>query len=575
MYGKEETLEWLIIDGIGPFFRGYEKKRINWSKIPFEHVQASGMLEGKRLDCLYSDFDKFVKKASDTGYNTVTLDDLAHLVSWEGYSDSLQSLLAAYEPVYRKLFQIAGEHDMRVLITSDVMFFCEELQQKGWGRRELICWLMDRLQTMFRSYPAIAGVVFRIGESDAIGTKGEFTSNLLLKTPAQANQFIRDVLPVFEEHQRYFIFRTWTVGAHAIGDLIWHRRTFRTTFRGIHSKHFIVSMKYGESDFFRYLPLNRHFFRTDLSTIVEFQARREYEGFGEYPSFVGWEYERYLKELASCSSLVGASVWCQTGGWGKFRKLTYIDDSSVWVELNVFVTTALCRGASVADAVHDYCKQHLPEADADGFLAFLALSDDVIRELLYVRQFAEQKLFFRRLRVPPLLFCYWDRFFVGPGVRRALRLMVDNHVLCVAEGYAALGKLDIMISLAKTHHLPTEGLEFQRDTFEILAVLREYIFGDWSPEIIEKLQTMKKAYRKKWKPRYSLKFDFRMQPRSYIRWKWLKQFLFREKRGYRLFDSVVTLRLLSYIYPLTGPFRRRLLPKFAQKQAMGIEAVFK
>jgi hypothetical protein len=572
---EEDHVEWMIIDGIGPFFRGYEKKRINWSKIPFEHVQSSGMLHGKKRDRLYSDFEAFMQQAVDAGYNTVTLDDLAHLIHWDGYHASTHELLADYEPVYRRLFQIAGEHCVRVLVTSDVMFFCQELEQMGNNHQALIGWLRERLQTFFVSFPEVSGVVFRIGESDAIGTKGEFSSRLLLKTPGQANRFIRELLPVFEENGRYFVFRTWTVGAHAIGDLIWHRRTFRKTFRGISSKYFIVSMKYGESDFFRYLPLNRHFFRTRHQTIVEFQARREYEGFGEYPSFVGWEYARYVKELAGCPYLVGASVWAQTGGWGKFHRLTYIENSSVWVELNVFVTAALCRGASVPDAVRDYCQKHFPKADPDGLLAFLALSDDVIRELLYVRQFAEQKLFFRRLRVPPLLFCYWDRFFVGPAVRRALRLMVDNHVLCVAEGYTALGKLDIMRSLAKTHNLPTLGLDFQRDTFEILAVLREYIFGDYNQEIIDRLTELKKAYRKKWKPRYSLKFDFSAQPRSYIRWKWVKQFLLREKRGYRLLDSVVTLRLLSYIYPLTAPFRRRLLPKFAQKQAMGIDAVFK
>ena len=37
--------EWLIIDGIAPFFRGYGKKRVNWSKIPFTHVEKSGMLD--------------------------------------------------------------------------------------------------------------------------------------------------------------------------------------------------------------------------------------------------------------------------------------------------------------------------------------------------------------------------------------------------------------------------------------------------------------------------------------------------------------------------------------------------
>ena len=37
--------DWVIVDGIGPFFYGYKKKRINWSKIPL----AALPIEGKRL----------------------------------------------------------------------------------------------------------------------------------------------------------------------------------------------------------------------------------------------------------------------------------------------------------------------------------------------------------------------------------------------------------------------------------------------------------------------------------------------------------------------------------------------
>lgn len=50
-------------------------------------------------------------------------------------------------------------------------------------------------------------------------------------------------------------------------------------------------MKHGESDFFRYLPLNRNFFRIKFAKIIELQNRREYEGCGEHHAISGWEYE--------------------------------------------------------------------------------------------------------------------------------------------------------------------------------------------------------------------------------------------------------------------------------------------
>ena len=56
---------------------------------------------------------------------------------------------------------------------------------------------------------------------------------------------------------------------------------------GITSPALIVSMKYGESDFFRYLPLNRQFFRIDLPKIVEFCQAWALRGQGRTVKFKG------------------------------------------------------------------------------------------------------------------------------------------------------------------------------------------------------------------------------------------------------------------------------------------------
>ena len=117
---------------------------------------------------------------------------------------------------------------------------------------------------------------------------------------------LRVLLPIFERRERRLIFRTWTVGAYLIGDLIWHRGRLAGALRDIKSPCFVLSMKYGESDFFRYLPLNRHFFRIDLPKIIELQARREYEGAGEYPSFIGWDCEHYKRNLRVHATLSGS-----------------------------------------------------------------------------------------------------------------------------------------------------------------------------------------------------------------------------------------------------------------------------
>jgi len=118
-------------------------------------------------------------------------------------------------------------------------------------------------------------------------------SRLHVRTAHDARNLLLRLLPLFEKLGKKLILRTWTVGAHPIGDLIWHRDRVLQMTRALRSEALILSFKHGDSDFFRYLPLSEVLARIDLPKIIEFQGRREYEGAGEYPSFIGWDCERF------------------------------------------------------------------------------------------------------------------------------------------------------------------------------------------------------------------------------------------------------------------------------------------
>jgi hypothetical protein len=83
-------LDLLLIDAIGPFFRHNKQKRINWSKIPFAHIETSTGLRPECLETIPVDFRAFVERASRLGYTGITLDDVAHLVPCDRYSPALQ-----------------------------------------------------------------------------------------------------------------------------------------------------------------------------------------------------------------------------------------------------------------------------------------------------------------------------------------------------------------------------------------------------------------------------------------------------------------------------------------------------
>lgn len=116
-------------------------------------------------------------------------------------------------------------------------------------------------------------------------------------------------------------------------------------------------MKFADTDFMRYLRLNPLFFRGPHKKIIELQTRREWEGMGELTSFVGWDYEKYLKALQGNDTFAGIHVWCQTGGWAAWVNLTYLENSSFWNELNTEVTIALYQGKTTSEAIALFCKK--------------------------------------------------------------------------------------------------------------------------------------------------------------------------------------------------------------------------
>lgn len=567
-----------LIDAIGPFFRGLQKRTINWSKIPFDHlILTPGPEREAQWAQIREDLEVFAARVKAVGFNAVSLDDVSHLADSEAYDAEARGVIAAYREEFRRCFALLREQGLQIHVTMDYFSAPVTMQRGEIEPMDFVCGLLDGF---LADFPEVAGVILRIGEADGRDVQDLFRSELMVRTPAEANALLKRLLPVFEKHGRKLIFRTWTVGAYPVGDLMWHRDTFRRVLDGLESPQLIVSMKYGESDFFRHLPLNRNFFRTRVAKIIELQTRREYEGCGEYPSFTGWEYERYIQELRHAENVVGCMVWCQTGGWVPFRRLAFIDNNAVWTELNTYVTLRMLRDGMLAEGAVRAFALERGCPDAHALLELLRLSDEVIRDLLYVEEFARQKLFFRRVRLPPLLQVYWHNVFVSHSVRRVLRHFVTDPETSLRAAMRALERFPRMRELAAQAGMPVEDIEFMEDTFRLLALAREYFFGSGDEEVQERIRAAKKAYKAKYpksgpRYRYRIKLDFTplmLQPR-YLRWG--LSLLFRRQRGYRLVDRVVTLHALSLVYRWVARKRPHWVPKFARESAMGVDAVFR
>jgi hypothetical protein len=336
-------------------------------------------------------------------------------------------------------------------------------------------------------------------------------------------------------------------------------------------------MKYGESDFFRYLPLNRMFFESDHLKLVELQARREYEGFGQFPSFIGRDYEKIRRELVFARNMAGISVWCQTGGWSGFRRLTLLEDSGIWNEINTFVTLRIFRDHLRPDeALRIFAKEKSIRWIA--LRELLDLSERVIKNLLYINEFATRDIFFRRLRLPPLITVYWKHILISHMMRKILRCYVSRSSgrELVKTGYHALRDIRRMKQLAAQAGLPSGDFDFQHDTFRIIAAARAYYFLDHPERTLRLLRKMKARYEARWpEPRYTVQIDPKPFPLSSAHLRKIVNLLLRRQSGYRMLDRVLALTLYSVLLPLIRRINRRVFPDFASEQAMGINSIFK
>ncbi|WP_265594391.1 hypothetical protein [Haloferula sp. BvORR071] len=522
---------------------------------------------------------KFTREVAAAGFNAVTVDDLAHLAPHPLHEPETAARIAVFREEFAELFRIIQEAGLQIYVTSDVLPVTPAIEAAlGQDRQKLEEYYRALVEGFLKAHPEVAGLVLRIGESDGVDVKDPIRTRLHVRSAAETNRLLRTLLPVFERQERTLILRTWTVGAHRVGDLIWHRRTLAKALVGVNSPSFILSMKYGESDFFRYLPLNRAFFRTPHRKIVELQARREYEGAGEFPSFIGWDCEQFARELQGDANLAGISVWCQTGGWHRFRRLAFLEenDRDFWLRLNTVVALRIFRDReSVEDAVANLVGvERAPAA-----LELLRHAETVVKELHYIGDFASQKLFFRRVRIPPLLHVYWDCLFINHAVRKVLRHFVQDPERALREGEAAYALFPRMIELARAAELPVADIEHWRDFCHLIRLARRYYFLPFEPELTERIRASKKAYKKAWpsekRQRYRIKLSFEPFKVKRQTLGWLSSLLLRRQRGYRLIDHVLTLNLLGLVFRLFRPGKSKAVPKFLRKSAMGVDALFR
>lgn len=575
---RSQQTDLLLIDGSAPFFTPFiNGERKNWSKAPLTELQKHGRIDEEYQTTILKALNCYCRKVREIGYSAITFDDLAHLTLFDFYPYLLSRTVHSYQEFFRQVFAIACDAGLAIYMTTDIMFwnrFIESHTKRHDARlRELFVEAVERL---FDLFPEVTGIVTRIGESDGVDVSSLFKSRMVIRTPRQCNRWLKEVLPVFESHGKTLLFRTWGLGAFRVGDIIWNEATEKVAFGDIDSPAFVVSRKYAAADFFRYLPLNERIIHSQHPHIVEFQARREYEGFGVFPAYVGRQYQAYRDQLADNDLLRGISVWCQTGGWSHFERLTFLETSSPWNELNTVATLQLFTSAKNADEIlREFCQQRFKQENQAILIELIQLYDKLIDQIWYFVPFARQSLWFRRLRVPPLLWIFWDTILVNRALRLVFRTFMDNSKEVRINDKLLRSEIRQLHNLTKKLNQSPEQLGLAADTFELLYALRRFYLGKAGSKREKKVCTRLKKYHHKHPNGFLVECDF-----SPFRIRWITTGLFfgiilRNQSRYRLLDRFALIPLTGWLFPLVKRWQRHRIPDLAERQAVGLEVFFR
>ncbi len=157
------------------------------------------------------------------------------------------------------------------------------------------------LDELYAAEPALDGVLIRIGEAGRVyDVEGwdYYSAARGDARPTAVRTMLETLSAQAEASDREVIFRTWSVGVGAVGDMHTNPESYEAVLGGIDSPALIVSTKYTLGDFYSWLPLNDTLEQGDQRRIVEFQSRREFENFGAFPNDLGREYQFALQTAA-------------------------------------------------------------------------------------------------------------------------------------------------------------------------------------------------------------------------------------------------------------------------------------
>lgn len=486
-----------------------------------------------------AEFDDYTAHLLAEGYTAVAFPGLLEYLTFSDVGDGTevyapddehvaraQAMRAAFGPMLQSAhdagLQVFFRTDMLVVTTPLEEYLTERFGSLDTENPEFWGVYAAGLDELYREMPYVDGVLIRIGEAGQVYDlpDWDYTSKLAVTTVDAVRAMLTTLVGQAEASDREVIFRTWSVGVGAVGDLHTNAESYHAVLDGIDSDHLIVSTKFTLGDFYSHLPLNDTLEVGDQRRIIEFQSRREFENFGAFPNDLGPLYATALDRLLAANpNIEGIWTWTQDGGPWRAGPMNLELKAGFWqlAELNTELAVRLARDPSLdpATITADWARRWFSDdpATVQAITEAMARSREAITDGLYIGPFAERRVFAIGLEPPPMMWIFeWD---IVTGDSASLDVIYeisrDDLDEAIAGGRRALAAVDDMRDLvgatdASSWRDPalrdafTDTLDYEASTLGLLAEYRETFLrkAEWhdtrSPEAFAAWEQAKTAF---------------------------------------------------------------------------------
>jgi len=387
------------------------------------------------LEVARADFETYVRHALAEGYNAIAIPGFIEYLTFSevgdgddvyGSGDDHVARALAMREAFGPMWEFAHDAGLRVYFRTDMLTLTTPLEAYltdrfgGLATEDPAFWdvYSAGLDELYAEMPYVDGLLVRIGEAGRVyDLPGwDYYSELAVTTVDSVRAMLTAFTEQAERADREVIFRTWSVGVGAVGDMHTNGDSYAAVLDGITSDRLIVSTKYTLGDFYSHLPLNHTLEVGDHRRIVEFQSRREFENFGAFPNDLGVLYQEALQRfIATNPDLEGIWTWTQDGGPWRAGPLSLELKAGFWqlYELNTELAVRLARdpGADPAQLTADWARRWFSDdpATVQAIGEAMAQSREAITEGLYIGPFADRRVFAIGLEPPPMMWIFeWD-----------------------------------------------------------------------------------------------------------------------------------------------------------------------